>query len=66
MDFRETYKKYRDADSISDDELNFLIKKLIPVESGLHDMGERFQFAWRATHDDLERLNDMKKARKEK
>lgn len=66
MTLKDTYKKFRNADLISDEELNFLIKNLKPVEAGLHEMGERFQFAWRAVYDDLDRLNDCKKARKEK
>ena len=66
MNFKELYKQFKKSEvPLTDEELFFLIKKLSPVVEGLHEMGERFHFAWRGAYDDLERLHDYKQARKE-
>ena len=66
MTLNETYQKLRDGDPISDEELNFMIKTLKPIEKGLRELGERFYFTWRQIADDVRRLEDYKQARKEK
>lgn len=66
MHIGEIYKKYKDGQSFTNEEVNFAVEEFQKLANSLRLMGERFHFAWRETYDMYNHFEYFKQARVKK